>query len=245
MTTEPPIDDKTLEDLDQAAMNAVEIKKQQKIQKTLLGFDIEQPKPKIFQYRGERLALRLEPPFIRTLTAMARQNNMRIGEFVCRLKDRHDGKNFSSYIRALCMANAERDLIGYKAMSKDNTLEFFMENCPIPGLLLSEEQQIHYANKAFFDWTGNTPSKFREHFFHDFFNVRQNQSIRDLLFRIKLGHQKQASISVTYIKSSVPLSATGIFAPHASENNEQVSFILWLKTSQSQRPARIMKIPKR
>lgn len=213
-------------------------------EKLLQGFKIESPKPKIFQHEGKRYAVRLEPVFLRTLDILARENNMRTNAFVAGLNQAFDGKNFSSFLRSFCMAEAEKKLSGVDAMSHLQNLHFFMNHSPIPGLILSENQTILFANSAFFDWTGEHNLPTRERPFHELFEVRSKQSIRDLLNRILCGHQEEASLSVTYTGKNLRLGASAVFVPYTNDvdHADRIFFITWLKTVPTQRPPRLLRV---
>ncbi len=142
------------------------------------------------------------------------------------------------------MAETEKKLSSVDAMSHSQNLEFFMNNSPIPGLILSGDQTVIFANKAFFEWTGDFVTEIRERKFFDLFEIMGNQSIRELLNRIKIGIQDKALLSVTYSMKNVRLGATAIFVPYADERHDRIYFIVWLKTTQSERPARTLKIKK-
>lgn len=214
------------------------------IKDILQGFSVEQPQPKIYQYKGKRIAVRLEPSFLRILDILAKENKYKTNQFVAELQDAHTGKNFSSFLRSLCMAETEKKLSSVDAMSHSHNLEFFMNNSPIPGLILSSDQTIIFANKSFFEWTGDFSTEIREKKFYNIFEIMGNQSIRELLNRIKVGVQDKALLSVTYSGKNIRLAGTAIFVPYADERYDRIYFIVWLKTTQSQRPARTLKIRK-
>lgn len=214
------------------------------IPKILQGFKVEPPKPKIYQYQGQRYAIRLEPVFLRTIDSLAREWGIKSNALIASLKTLHKGKNFSSFIRSFCMAEAEKKLSGLDAMDSFDNLRFFMENCPIPGLLLTEERVITFANQAFFSWVDTPDLAIREKEFHTLFDIRDNQSIRELLNRLIYGVQKQASLSITYSGKTPALSATASFIPYTNQQTDRYHFIVWIKTAPTKRPPRIFKLEK-
>lgn len=211
----------------------------------LIEFAIEPPKPKIYQFKGQRLAVRLEPPFLRSLKTISRKYHLKTNELVFLLKQKNKSKNFSSYLRSFIIAEMEhmlqRDVLG----NKDHNY-FILDKAPIPCLHLSENQTIIYANESFSKWAQTELPKLRERLFSDFFLIKDNQSVRELLNRIKFGHQGSATLSVSYQDLTqvkpVSLEAKAVFTPLHHENSGHISFIVWLQTSLHERPPRIMKI---
>ena len=226
----------------------------QKIEQLLMGFNTPQPDVKIYQSNGERAALRVEAPFIRGVSMLAKKLKMKPGAFVLYLKKHYKkniepsdnkGKNFTSFLRALCMAEAEKDLMAMDAMGSSQNLDYFLSPCPVPALVLTKDQDIQFANPAFFRWVSTKPDEFREKKFIDLFHIKENQSLRDVLNRVYMGIQSQAVLDVTYVGDKMNLGATAIFTPYTDTSGDRISFIVWLQTSHNQRPARIIKIPKR
>ena len=217
----------------------------------LFNMRVDPPKAKIYQYQQQRYALRLEPPFIRILNLLAKERNMRPGALIHALKQESTHKNFSSYIRALLMAEAEKRLSQAGLSQKVEQIDFFLETAPMPALLISENQTILTANSAFLNWVHKPPKTLREERFSDLFQIRDNQTVRLLIDRLKMGHQEQASLNVTYRgpsnpvnerESRISLEAKAILAPYSGLDEKAVYFVIWLQTAYNERPARIVKI---
>ncbi len=129
---------------------------------------------------------------------------------------------------------------------QNKTGHSILETAPIPCIHLSENQTILYANDSFLKWADTDMSIIKEQQFNTFFFIQDNQSVRELLNRIKFGHQTTATLSVSYKKKKaqnlISLEAKAIFTPLTHTKSPHISFIVWLQTSPTQRPSRILKI---
>ena len=68
------------------------------------------PKPRVVQYRGRRYSIRLETVFWKFLEYLAERRNIRLGRYIAGLAGAHDGNNLSSYLRVVCMLEAQRSV---------------------------------------------------------------------------------------------------------------------------------------
>lgn len=215
----------------------------------LLNFKIEPPKPKIYQYEGKRIAIRLEPPFLRFIDDLAKEYHLKSNSLVNYLYQNNKSKNFSSFLRSFLMAEAERRLLLSNASEYSKKFDFFMRTAPIPGILLSQDQTILHANTAFFKWTGIENDTIRERRFPEFFYVRtRNFSLIESINRVKYGHLEQFEIDLTFNPtqdSRYQLEAKALFCGYSDAEQKQVSFIVWFKTTASERPARVIKLTRR
>lgn len=216
------------------------------LEDTLATFIQEPPKPKIYQFEGKRLAVRLEPPFLRSLKIIARKYHLKSNELVFLLKQNNKSKNFSSFLRSFIIAEMEHMLQSDVLGTRDTHDYFILDKAPIPCLHLTEDQTIIYINDSFSRWAETSASKLRERPFSDFFHIKDNQSVRELLNRMKFGHQSSATLSVSYRDLTklkpISLEAKAVFTPLTHSKSEHISFIVWLQTSLHERPPRIMKI---
>ena len=66
------------------------------------------PKPRIVQYDRRRYSIRLESVFWKFLEFLAERRGMRLGRYIAGLAGSYRGNNLSSYLRVVCMLEAER-----------------------------------------------------------------------------------------------------------------------------------------
>ena len=122
-----------------------------------------------------------------------------------------------------------------------------MKTAPMPGLLLSENQTILHANNAFYRWSSLKDQMIREKSFTDFFYIKnRNFSIVESINRAKFGHQEQFEIDITFsTNDNIKLEAKALFCAYTDTAEKEVSFVVWFKTSYTERPPRIIKISRK
>lgn len=174
------------------------------------SFEWSQPQPRIVQYKGKRIALRLESIFWRQLDQIAHRRRQRLGQLVAELKEGYDGPNLSSYVRGFCMVEAERDATRFRLTSGAFDLIDILKGSPAPALLLSSERLIIDVNQALLDWIGAEPPVLRQQKFDLVFEPRVQRPLDETIDLMRTAQLKRTHIQVAYNKRVVIATLTGL-----------------------------------
>ena len=189
---------------------------------------LEQPRPRIVQYNKRRYSVRLESVFWRTLQSAAQARGLRLGRLVAELAQAHDGRNFSSYLRAFCMTEAERAAARADLLVAGQSLIEAVAACPAPGLLLSQDRIILAHNDPFSEWLGDSPPPLVDAAFHDLFQLRAARGGPNVCDGLADGSITVAPAQLVYLAPGrVSAVQARMLALHAGRRRRHY-FLIWL-----------------
>lgn len=211
---------------------------------SMLKMAHEAPAPRVFQYQRQRIAVRLEPCFIRTLEKIARDLSLRMGELIGMLAQHFTGQNFSSYVRSVCMMYMDLQMAsGQNKLSLDHYLTF-LEQAPTPALILNNAQTILYVNDAFHLWAGTDMASpaLIDRKLGDAFELQIQQPLRVMLSRLVEKEQDFVEFPLLYKAHGNMLAARARASHYEQPDTHEDYYLVWLRTAAAQRPARIISV---
>ena len=199
------------------------------------GIFHEEPKPRIVQFNKRRYSVRLESAFWRKLEGAAQARGQRLGRLVAELADGYDGRNFSSYLRVFCMAEAERAVARADLLVTGNGLVDALAACPAPGLLLNQGRVVLAINDAFSEWLGEGHPPLVEAQFNTFFQLRAVRGEQEVWQALADGRIGVARAQLVYLAPGrVSAVQARILALHAGRRRQHY-YLIWLATPSTRR----------
>ena len=95
------------------------------------------PKPRVVQHQHRRYSIRLEAVFWKFLDYLAARQGVRLGRYIAGLAASYGGNNLSSYLRVVCMLEAERSVAEAALDPTRDSLLALVRDCPSPGVIIS------------------------------------------------------------------------------------------------------------
>ncbi len=203
--------------------------------KIIAGIYHDEPKPRIVQFNKRRDSVRLESAFWRTLEGAAQARGLRLGRLVAELATGYDGRNFSSYLRVFCMAEAERAAARADLLVAGNSLVDALAACPAPGLLLNQGRVVLAINDAFSDWLGEGHPPLIEAQFNAFFQLRAVRGGQEVWQALADGRIGVARTQLVYLAPGrVSAVQARMLALHAGRRRQHY-YLIWLATPGTRR----------
>ncbi len=203
--------------------------------KNIGGIYHEEPKPRIVQFNKRRYSVRLESAFWRTLEGAAQARGLRLGRLVAELAAGYDGRNFSSYLRVFCMAEAERAAARADLLLAGKSLVDAVDACPAPGLLLNQAQVVLAINEALSDWLGEGHPPLVEAPFNAFFQLRAVRGGQEVWQALADGRIGVARAQLVYLAPGrVSAVQARMLALHAGRRRRHY-YLIWLATRGTRR----------
>lgn len=192
------------------------------------------PKPRVVQYRGRRYSIRLEQVFWTFLEYLAERRSLRLGRYVAGLAAGHDGNNLSSYLRVVCMLEAQRTVAEAALDPARGNLLALVGDCPSPGIVLSRSRTILGYNAAFSRWLGPGPRVRPGSDLGDVLQLRTAGSLNDLWAGMVAGTQGTVKAQVLRVSPGRVNAAQAAIVPLRADAGDGFYAVLWLERA---RPA--------
>lgn len=192
-----------------------------------------QPKPRIVQYNKRRYAIRLERVFWRFLEKLAKKRKMRLGKLISKLSESHTGKNLSSYVRAYCMVEAERELMQEHLSLIGTDAVDILKSCPVPGFILSHDLKILDYNLALTQWLGDTVSGgIQQYDLTDIFDPRVTRPVSETMALMQEGKLKQTQMQlVQRLEGKASRSAKSTWLALMPPKTKNFYCLVWLSSA--------------
>ncbi len=195
------------------------------------------PKPRIVQYNKRRYSIRLESVFWQFLEILSEQRRVRLGRFIAGLANSYSGNNLSSYLRVVCMLEAERAVARAKLRPTDNSLLGIIEACPTPGIVISRTRTIIAYNDAFSEWMGPNHANLAGLELTSALQVRAPRSLSDIWSDMIAGIQPAVQAHVLHVTPGRVNAAQATIVPLRSEGGDGFHAVMWLATKAKGAPA--------
>jgi len=186
------------------------------------------PKPRIVQYRGRRYSIRLEPVFWQSLDALAERQGMRLGRFVAAHAETYRGANFASYLRVVCMLDADRSLARATLRPSHGSFLDLVAGCPSPGLVLSRHRTVIAFNEALENWLGPAHKPLAGAELTAVMQVRTRRPLNDIWESLLEGAQARADISVLHVEPGRVVASGGRLLALREPEADTFYAVLWL-----------------
>lgn len=186
------------------------------------------PKPRIVQFNNRRYSIRLEPVFWRVLDDLASRNRLRLGRFVAELEAGYLGKNFSSFLRVLCMLDAERSLAEMRLGDGRASLVELVESCPAPGVVLSQDRTIIACNPAFTAWLGVPDLPVVGSELTSVVQIRTRRSLNEVWLDMVNGDSSSIDARILHVAPGRVSTAQGRILALPSKDSEVFYSVMWL-----------------
>ena len=199
------------------------------------------PKPRVVQYRGRRYSIRLETVFWKFLEVLASRQNLRLGRYIAGLAGSYGGNNLSSYLRVVCMLEAERSVAEAVLDPSRDSLLALVRDCPSPGVIVSRSRTILGYNTAFADWLGPGPRVLAGSELTDVLQVRTSRFLNELWTDMISGAQGTVKAQVLRVSPGRVSAARATIVPLRSDVGEGFYAVLWLEVAEpavAAKPAR-------
>jgi predicted DNA-binding ribbon-helix-helix protein len=190
----------------------------------------QSPKPRIVQHRGRRYSIRLEPVFWQSLDALAEREHMRLGRYIAEQAETYNGPNFASFLRVICMLDAEQSIARARLRPSHNSLVDLVGGCASPGLVLSRQRTIVAYNESLERWLGpaHTPLDGAE--LTAVMQVRTRRPLNEMWDDMLGGTLARADINVLHVEPGrVVAAGARLLAMHAPEEDAFYA-VMWLTT---------------
>ena len=196
------------------------------------------PKPRVVQHRGRRYSIRLEAIFWTFLDYLAARHGLRLGRYIAGLAATYRGNNLSSYLRVVCMLEAERRLAERVLEPGRDSLLALVRDCPSPGVVLSRSRTILGYNTAFARWLGPGPRVLAGSALTDVLQVRTAASLNEVWADMIAGAQGTAKAHVLRISPGLASAAQATIVPLRTGLEDGFYAVMWLETARQGDPAR-------
>lgn len=205
------------------------------------------PKPRVVQHDRRRYSIRLESVFWAFLDYLAARRGLRLGRYIAGLAGAYGGNNLSSYLRVVCMLEAERAVAEADlAPGGDNLLDL-VRDCPSPGVVLARSRAILAYNGAFADWLGPGARMLAGAQLADVLQIRTPRSLNELWADMLAGTQGAVRAHALCVRPGRVSAAQATIVPLRSGRGDGFHAVMWLEAKrpkseasparQSDRPA--------
>ena len=192
---------------------------------------LQEPKPRIVQFNNRRYSIRLEPAFWQALERQAGRRGLGLGKYIGSLAEAFDGRNFSSYLRVLCMLESERaeahaSLRPRRAGLMDLVLTAFE-----PALVLSRYRTIIAYNTGLLDWLGRESRPVAGSNLTSVLQVRTRRPLNELWLDLIAGTIISADVSVLHVRPGRALTAAARLIAMPAGADAEFYAVLWISPS--------------
>jgi len=191
------------------------------------------PKPRVVQYRGRRYSIRLETVFWKYLEYLAGRRELRLGRYIAGLAAAYDGNNLSSYLRVVCMLEAQRSLAEAALDPARDSLLALVRDCPSPGVIVSRSRTILGYNTAFANWLGPGPRVLAGSELTDVLQIRTSRSLNEIWTDLITGARGTVKAQVLRFTPGRVSVAQATIVPLRSDRGEGFYAVLWLAATPS------------
>lgn len=196
------------------------------------------PKPRVVQHRGRRYSIRLETIFWTFLDYLAARHGLRLGRYIAGLAASYRGNNLSSYLRVVCMLEAERRLAEQVLEPNRDSLLALVRDCPCPGIILSRSRAILGYNTAFARWLGPGPRVLAGSALTDVLQVRTARSLNEVWADMVAGAQGTVKAHVLRVSPGLVSAAQATIVPLRTGTEDGFYAVMWLEVKRQADPAR-------
>ena len=186
------------------------------------------PKPRVVQYRGRRYSIRLETVFWKFLEYLAGRRDLRLGRYIAGLAAAYDGNNLSSYLRVVCMLEAQRSVAEAVLDPTRDSLLALVRDCPSPGVIVSRSRTILGYNTAFAHWLGPGPRVLAGSELTDVLQIRTSRFLNEVWTDLITGAQGTVKAQVLRVSPGRVSAAQATIVPLRSDQGEGFYAVLWL-----------------
>lgn len=196
------------------------------------------PKPRVVQHQGRRYSIRLEAAFWTFLETLAARRGVRLGRYIAGLAASHSGNNLSSYLRVVCMLEAERSVAEAALDPNRDSLLALVRDCPSPGVVLSRGRTILGYNTSFARWLGPGPRVLAGSNLTDVLQVRTARYLNEVWDDMVAGLQGAMKAHVLRVSPGRVSAAQATIVPLHAALGEGFYAVLWLDVKRPTEPAR-------
>lgn len=186
------------------------------------------PKPRIVQHNKRRFSIRLESAFWQFLEYLSEQRGLRLGRFIAELAGGYQGKNLSSYLRVVCMLEAERAVARAELDPTRDSLLGLLQACPSPGMLISQSRTILAYNAAFSEWIGPEHVRLAGLDLTSALQIRTVRSLASVWSDMVVGAQSNVQAHVLHVTPGRVNAAQAIIVPLRSQAGSEFYAVMWL-----------------
>jgi predicted DNA-binding ribbon-helix-helix protein len=188
------------------------------------------PKPRIVQYDRRRYSIRLESVFWKFLEFLAERRGMRMGRYIAGLAGSYKGNNLSSYLRVVCMLEAERKVAESSLDPARDSLFDLVRDCPSPGLVVSRGRTILAYNNAFGQWLGaGGPRLLAGTELTEVLQLRTARALNEIWADMVDGRQDTVIAHVLHVSPGRISAAQATIVPLRSGADEAFHAVMWLE----------------
>ncbi len=186
------------------------------------------PKPRVVQHQGRRYSIRLETVFWKFLEHLAARHGVRLGRYIAGLAASYGGNNLSSYLRVVCMLEAERSVAEAALDPNRDSLLALVRDCPSPGVVVSRNRTILGYNTAFAYWLGPDPRVLAGSDLTDVLQVRTARSLNEVWSDMVVGALGTVKAHVLRVSPGRVSAAQATIVPLRSHLGAGFYAVLWL-----------------
>lgn len=198
----------------------------------------QQPKPRVVQHQGRRYSIRLESVFWKFLEYLAGRQEVRLGRYIANLAATYRGNNLSSYLRVVCMLEAERSVAEAILDPTRDSLLALVRDCPSPGIVVSRSRTILGYNTAFAHWLGSGPRVLAGSELSDVLQLRTSVSLNEVWTDMVTGAQGTIKAHVLRLSPGRVSAAQATIVPLRSDAGDGFYAVLWLDVKRTASMAR-------
>lgn len=192
----------------------------------------QSPKPRIVQHRGRRYSIRLEPVFWQSLDALAEQRRIRLGRFVAEHAENYSGANFASYLRVICMLDAQQSLARATLRPSQSSLVDLVAGCTSPGMILSRHRTIIAYNESLEHWLGPAHKPLAGAELTTVMQVRTRRPLNEIWDEMLGGTLARADVNVLHVEPGRVIAAgarlLALRAPGHIPEEDEFYAVMWL-----------------
>ncbi len=186
------------------------------------------PKPRVVQYRGRRYSIRLETVFWKFLEDLAARHGVRLGRYIAGLAAAYRGNNLSSYLRVVCMLEAERSVAEAALDPNRDSVLALVRDCPSPGVVVSRSRTILGYNTAFAHWLAPGPRVLAGSDLTEVLQVRTARFLNEVWSDMVAGRQGTVKAHVLRVSPGRVSAAQATIVPLRSHLGDGFYAVLWL-----------------
>jgi predicted DNA-binding ribbon-helix-helix protein len=191
------------------------------------------PRPRIVQYNKRRYSIRLESVFCQFLEFLSERRGIWLGRFVAELADGYRGHNLSSYLRVVCMIEAERGVVRARLDPRRDSLLGLVQACPNSGDVISQTRRIIAYNDAFSDWLGPEGKRLAGLDLATALQVRTSRPLAEVSPDLRAGRRPSFQAQVLHSSTGPVKAAQATIVPLRSPGDDshgghEFSAVMWL-----------------
>jgi len=195
------------------------------------------PKPRVVQHNHRRYSIRLESVFWKFLEYLAERQGVRLGRYIGGLAASYRGNNLSSYLRVVCMLEAERAVAEAGLDPTRDSLLSLVRDCPSPGVIVSRSRTILGYNTAFAQWLGPGPRVLAGSELTDVLQIRTSRSLNEVWTDMITGAQGTIKAHVLRVRPGQVSVAQASLVPLRSDTGDGFHAVMWLEAKRPRSPA--------